>query len=115
MRAKRRRPAKHTDPLTRAKELLAAGRYRDTRHSSQRRDERTIILPEIIQVIRSGWHEKSKDEFKAEWTAWNYAIRGKTVDKRELRVAVAFEEGGSLLILVTAIDLMTSESDRNET
>jgi hypothetical protein len=113
--AGRKRPAKHADALRRARELVSVGRYRDTRHSSQRRGERGIILPEIIQAILSGWHEKRKDEFKPEWNSWNYAIRGKTVDDRELRVAVAFEERASLLILVTAIDLGARESDHDET
>lgn len=115
MAPSRKRPPKHPDALRRAKELIAAGRYRDTRHSSQRRREREIILPEIIQAILSGWHEKRKDEFKPEWNAWNYAIRGETVESRELRVAVAVEEGASLLILVTAIDLGERESDHDET
>jgi hypothetical protein len=58
-----------------------------------------------MHVIESGWHEKRKDEFKPEWNTWNYAIRGKTPDNRALRIAIAFEEGDSLLIIVTAIDL----------
>ena len=54
--------------------------------------------------MESGYHEKSKDEFKVEWQAWNYAIRGRTIDRRELRVAVSFDDEDSLLI-ITAIDL----------
>ena len=59
------------------------------------------------QVIETGWNERNKDEFKPEWKAWNYAIRGKTVDKRELRIAVSFEQEYSMLIIITAIDLST--------
>jgi hypothetical protein len=113
--ASRKRPGKHAGALSRARELVSAGRYRDTRHSSRRRAEREIILPEIIQAILSGWHERRKDEFKPEWNSWNYAIRGKTDDSRDLRVVVAFEEGASLLILVTAVDLGKRESDHDET
>ena len=47
-----------------------------------------LAEPEIRQVVDSGYHEKSKDEFKVEWKAWNYALRGRTIDRRELRVAV---------------------------
>ncbi|MGH7208150.1 MAG: DUF4258 domain-containing protein [Nitrospiraceae bacterium] len=104
------RPAKRPDLLKRARELLSTGKYRDTRHAADRRQERGIILPEIQQVIEGGWNEKSKDEFKVEWSAWNYAIRGKTVDRRELRVAIAFVEEDSLLIIVTAIDLQTERT-----
>ncbi len=35
--------------------------------------------------------------------AWCYAIRGKTVDKRELRVVVSFDE--NYLLIITAIGL----------
>lgn len=84
--------------------LLKRGKYYDTRHSTDRQRERGIILPEVVEVIETGWNEKSKDEYKAEWKSWTYAIRGKTVDKRELRIAIAFE-GREKLIIVTAIDL----------
>jgi hypothetical protein len=100
----RKRPDKHKDVLDRTRERLTDGRYRDTRHSADRKAERKISLPELRQAIESGWHEKSKDEFKAEWHAWNYAIRGKTVDGRQLRVAVSFDEEDCLL-LITAIEL----------
>lgn len=99
-----KRPEKHEDVLSRARERLASGLYRDTRHAAERRDERGISRPEVRQVIESGWHEKGKDEFKTEWQAWNYAIRGKTVDGRALRIAVSFDEEDRLLI-ITAIEL----------
>ena len=53
--------------------------------------------------LRNGWHERRKDEFQPEYGAWNYAIRGKTIDGRNLRIVVSFERGK--LLVVTAIDL----------
>ena len=97
------RPAKHQNPLARIRERFSEGRYRDTRHASDRKSERTITLPEIRQVITGGYHEKRKDEYKPEHKAWNYAVRGKTVDEKDLRIAVSFDEEDSLLI-ITAID-----------
>lgn len=99
-----KRPKKHEDVLRQTQERLASGLYRDTRHATKRKEERGISLQEIQQVIKAGWHETSKDEFKVEWRAWNYAIRGKTIDRRELRIAVSFDEEDYLLI-ITAIDL----------
>lgn len=60
-----------------------------------------------MQVIETGRHENRKDEYKEEYRAWNYAIRGETLDGRALRVAVSFERvsGEDLMVLVTAIDL----------
>ena len=59
-----KRPEKHKDVLSRTRERLAGARYRDTRHATERKEERCIGLPEIRQVIENGWHERSKDEFK---------------------------------------------------
>ena len=58
-------------------------------------------------VIGGGWHEKAKDRYQAEYSAWSYAVRGKTIDQRSLRAVISFEpdEKGELLLLVTAVDL----------
>jgi len=102
-----KRPAKHPDVLGLARVCLGKGRYRDTRHGGDRRQEREITLMEIKAVIGSGWHEKARDRYPVEHSAWSYAVRGKTVDKRALRVVVSFEpdENGELLLLVTAVDV----------
>ena len=103
--ARTKRPAKHPDPLGNARRLVRVGRYRDTVHSTARKSERGIIVPEILDVIGAGFHEKRKDEFRPEYQSWTYAVRGKTIDGRALRIAVAFADEEDLLILVTAIDL----------
>ena len=82
---------------------LDTGRYLDTVHATQRRNEREITRSEILHVLRHGYHEKSKDTFEEAFNAWNYAVRGKTVDKKELRVIVSFDVAGMLII--TAIEL----------
>ncbi len=58
---------------------------------------------EYEYVLKTGWHEKAKDQYDVQNKAWNYAIRGKTVDTRELRVVVSFDEEG--LLIITVIDL----------
>ncbi len=70
----------------------------------ERREERIITLLEIHDVIQGGWHEKRKDEYKDEHQSWSYAIRGQTIDRRELRIVIAFDEESGML-LITAIDL----------
>jgi hypothetical protein len=67
------------------------GRIIDTRHSIFRQNGREVTFSEIIQVLEEGWHEKIKDEWKAEYSAWNYSIRGRTLDGDELRVPVFFD------------------------
>jgi hypothetical protein len=97
------RPPKAGDVLERVRKHVADGTYLDTRHASERKEERVITLPEVLYVLRNGFHEKKKDEYKPEHKDWNYAIRGKTIDGRALRIAVAFADPGMLVI--TAIDL----------
>ena len=79
------------------------GRYLDTRHATDRQYERKVNRPEILYVLKHGYHEKKKDKFDEYYQAWNYSVRGKTVDRRELRVVVSFDPSGMLII--TAIEL----------
>ena len=98
------RPDKHDDVVRLVQSCVTSGNFTDTTHAEQRKGQRKITRLEIVSVLESGYHEKKKDEFKPEHNAWNYAIRGKTLDKRELRIAVSFDEASKMLI-ITAIDL----------
>lgn len=83
---------------------IEEGRYLDTRHAQERQSERKMNRLEVLYVLKNGHHEKKKDKFDVVHQAWNYAIRGKTIDKRELRVVVSFDEPSGMLI-ITAIEL----------
>ncbi len=89
--------------LDRIHDCLRSGDFFDTVHASTRRGERGITRPEMLYVLLHGWHEKGKDEYQKRFDTWNYAVRGKTVDGRELRVVVSFDDSG--LLIITAIDL----------
>ena len=104
----KQRPPKRQDVLGEIASCLEAGKYLDTRHAKQRKEERIISLPEVIHVLRNGYHEKRKDRYEELHQAWSYSIRGKTVDNRRLRVVVSFDKGTGLLI-VTAVDLDADE------
>ncbi len=97
-------PPKMDRLLERIREALETGRFLDTVHTRQRQTERQITRPDMLYVLRHGWHEQRKDVFDHRYHAWNYAIRGKTVDGRSLRVVVSFAEDTQLL-LITAIAL----------
>ncbi len=94
-----KRPKKIENLLERIKDCINSGAYRGTFHAIERKAERNITLPEIIHVLKTGRHEKSKDHFEEVFNAWNYAIRGKTIDELELRVIVSFDEERDLLII----------------
>lgn len=99
------RAEKVLDLLEKVRDSVKNGNYRDTRHSYERGIERNISLSEIIEVLeKNGYHEKNKDEYKDNFQSWNYAIRGKTFEGNELRIAVYFEE--DLLMIATVIKLM---------
>jgi hypothetical protein len=76
--------------------------YDLSEHAKSRMAQRDVDLPEVVYALRHGWHERRKDKYDEAYQAWNYAIRGKTVDERKLRVVVTFEEN---MLLVTVIDL----------
>ncbi len=94
----RKRLPKHLRLMERIREALDSGRYRDVVHAQERQKERQITRPEYTYVLRNGHHEANKDEFKEEHNAWNYSIRGRTVDQRDLRVAVSFDDEAMLII-----------------
>ena len=81
------------------KNCIRSGKYRDTIHSTKRQRERKIILPEIIHVLNTGRHEKNKDRIDEAFNTWNYSIRGLTIDQKDLRVIVSFDEEKQLLII----------------
>ena len=73
-------------------------------HALQRIKEREVTFLEVRQVLRTGFHEKRKDAFKEEHNSWNYSVRGKTIDKRNLRIVVSFDEDDMLVITVIDLD-----------
>ena len=97
------RTEKLSNLLAMIRVCIEEGRYLDTLHSEDRQDERRISRPEILYVLKNGHHEKKKDKFDEFYNAWNYAVRGKTVDRRNLRVIVSFDKNGMLII--TAIEI----------
>lgn len=86
--------------LNRVRDCLEKGKYRFSNHAMDRRKERFVSLPDIIEVLRNGYHEKIKDTWDEVFKAWNYSIRGKTVDQKTCRIIVSFEDNGLLIITV---------------
>jgi len=102
-----KRPDKIPNLLDAIREAIEDGRLREAFHAVERKAERRITRQEYQHVLRNGYHEKKKDEFKPEYNAWSYAVRGKTLDERDLRVVVSFEldDDQELLLIVTVIEV----------
>jgi Domain of unknown function (DUF4258) len=97
------RPEKLPDLMDRIGTCIISKNYTLTKHARERKSEREIVLPDILYVLRHGFHEKKKDSWDEIYKAWNYAIRGMTLDKKALRIIVSFEKGEMLIITVIHI------------
>ena len=87
-----------------AKKLFDDGSYVISSHAKLRQKQRRITLWDIKKVVENGYHEKRKDEYSEEFSDWNYALRGKSLNGDEARICVAFDERKSALV-VTVIRL----------
>lgn len=100
---KKIKPSKEGNLLEKIKKALDSGNYLESKHAVERALERNIIATEYEYVLKTGWHESKKDTFDFLYNTWNYSVRGKTIDKRELRVIISFDEND--LLIITVIDL----------
>ena len=98
-----KRTPKISNVLKKARECIETGRYYDTTHAMLRKQQRQISLPHVLYVIGHGYHEKQKDQYKPEYDDWTYAIRGKTIDEKDIRIAIAFDNDDMLIITVIEI------------
>lgn len=89
--------------LEKVRKAIAEDRFRLTPHAEGRMFQRGIILPEVFYVLKHGYHETSKDEFDSSRRNWRYAIRGCTVDGRDVRVVVSLDKVTRMWI-ITVID-----------
>lgn len=98
-------PPKLENVLELAQEYWDAGTYIILKHAIHRQEERAIVEPEIGWIIRHGYHEKKKDMFQPEYNSWNYAIRGKTIEERDIRIVVSWDTSDVEMLVITVIDL----------
>lgn len=95
----KQKPKKIDNLLDKIRKCICTGKYRETVHAVVRKKERAIFLTDILHVLNTGRHEKVKDHFDEVFNAWNYSIRGWTLDGMELRIIVSFDDESDLLII----------------
>jgi hypothetical protein len=88
-------------------QAVKSGRLLYSAHANSRMKKRRIIKAEVEHILSHGHHEARKDHFNEEFSAWDYAVRGKTLDGRNLRIVVAFVDPN--VLVVTTIDLNTKD------
>lgn len=79
---------------------IERGLYRQSKHAIDRAIERDIDLPDILYVLKNGYHEKQKTTFDEIFKVWKYSVRGKTVENSDIRIIIAFDDDGMLIITV---------------
>ena len=82
---------------------LKSGNYYFTHHAKKRTKQRVNVSElQVIRILRSKskYHESQKDRFNEEKQAWNYSIRGKSVDSEDIRVILSFDKNNMLIITV---------------
>lgn len=105
---KPKKPEKITNVLELAKKCIEQGKFLPTFHAECRQFERDITLLDALYVIRTGFREPKHDQYKEEWQAWNYAIRGDSLQNESLRIIISFDEQLKLLI-ITVINIVRRE------
>ena len=76
------------------------GKYLDSSHAYERKQQRSIIQEDITHVLTTENWVKRHDVFREDHGRWTYAFEGLTTDNYRLRVVVAFQE--QYLVIVTA-------------
>ena len=94
-------PPKDPQSAVRIKEATTKGRYRFTEHAVAQMKERKVITAEVTYVLKNGYCESSKDAYDEKHGNWKYAVRGHTVDGRDLRIIVVLKAN---MMIVTVID-----------
>lgn len=100
---KRQRPSQLDELFPVIRNCLENGQYRLTKHAIDRQTERAIDLPDVLYVLRTGYHERQKTTFDETFQCWKYAIRGKTVDDVDVRIIIAFDPEDMLIITVMRV------------
>jgi len=104
MVAKGKRPSKQADVVTKVRPAAATGMYSFVDHAAKRLNDCEVTTLKVVHILQNGWHEVRKDDWQVKHNAWNDAIRGRTLDQRKLRLAVALDPNGILIITVIDLD-----------
>jgi hypothetical protein len=102
-----RRPPKIEILIDITRQAAEDGHLLYSSHANERMAQRNIIKPEVEYILSNGHHEARKDKFNKEFESWDYAIKGKTIDGRNLRIIIAIISPN--VLVVTAIDLDLKE------
>lgn len=107
---KAKRPPQLDELFSKIRDCIAKERYRESKHARDRKVERKIDLTDALYVLKNGYHEKQKTSFDESFGVWKYAVRGKTLDNKDIRIIIAFDEDGMLIITIMHVLKMGEKS-----
>ncbi len=87
--------------LAKIRLCIESDQYKLSRHFLQRQKERQVTLAEALHVLRHGYHDASKDEWDNRFQSWKYAIQGRSLEGRQLCIAITFFQKENMLLLTT--------------
>lgn len=97
---KKHKPQQIKDLINKICECIDHAMFAQSRHAIQRQNTRDISLEDALYVLKTGYHEKDKTYFDDAFQEWKYAIRGKTLENLDIRVIIAFDKYGMIIITV---------------
>ncbi len=86
--------------LEEIKKYIDSENFRFSEHAIERGKERSISPRDALYILENGYHHEEKTKFVKKFKTWNYAIRGRTLDKEDLMVVVAIAEE---MVIITVI------------
>jgi uncharacterized protein DUF4258 len=95
-----KRPAQLDELFPKIRGCIDQGLFRQSKHAIDRELERKINLADVLYVLKNGYHEKQKTSFDELFRTWKYAVRGKTLDGIDIRIIIAFDSNGMMIITV---------------
>lgn len=100
MKDRAKRPSQLDKLFPKIRDCLDKGLYRQSKHAIERELERKIDLLDVLYVLKNGYHENQKTSFDEAFLTWKYAVRGKTLDEIDIRIIIAFDDTGMMIITV---------------
>ncbi len=100
MKDRAKRPSQADELFPKIRDCLDKGLYRQSKHAIERESEREIDLPDVLYVLKNGYHEKQKTSFDEAFQTWKYSVRGKTLDEIDIRIIIVFDDAGMMIITV---------------
>lgn len=104
MNDKAKRPAQLDALFPKIHLCIDRGLYRQSKHALERELDRKIELPDVLYVLKNGYHERRKTSFDETFQTWKYAVRGKTIDGVDIRIIIAFDDEEMMIITVMHVE-----------